>query len=419
VSSPLPMLLGVRAPVAVDVTAPRKAPKPQDLTRCRSGRVAPACQQRHPVVAFLRDCGLQMYAPALLENGFDELETLQDIEDSDLKQLQMPPRDVQRLRESLLRAHGPQIVDGEECDELATNPVAIFLREHGLGQHASSFVSSGFDELELLMEADDADLKDLGLSRGHALKLRRHLREHQKQSKPLVAMKGPSPSGAVESATPHPQLAATEQMKCDVIQSWEKVQEMGTLYVGEVLYKHTFKLAPGAIDLFPQHVLQRYRQVDFDDEESDLKDGPALRKLFSVVLNAVGSAVAGLQRDIGTLVSMLTTLGARHAHYGVNEACWDVLAEALKLTLRDILGNGFTHEVEQAWSIVYSFIASIMIQGMKDAMALQNGTAEPCIDDVDDSSSIIGNQASAIEDGFDADPISSTGGTKQICRVEG
>jgi len=388
-----------------------------------NGLALGASQQSHPVVVFLHDCGLQMYAAALLESGFDELETLQDIEDADLMQLQMSPRHVQRLRESLLQARGPQLADDEESEELATNPVAIFLGEHGLGQHAANFVSSGFDELELLFEADDADLKDLGLSRGHALKLRRHLREHQKQSKQSYPDAVPRSVTDIQPAVvPHPQLAATEQMKCDVIQSWEKVQEMGTLYVGEVLYKHTFKLAPGAIDLFPPHVLQRYRQVDFDDEESDLKDGPALRKLFSVVLNAVGSAVAGLQRDIGTLVSMLTTLGARHAHYGVNEACWDVLAEALKLTLRDILGDGFTHEVEQAWSIVYSFIASIMIQGMKDAMAMEDGSAEPCIDvDDTDASSIIGNQASAIEDGFDAEPgefqqpDSSRGGTKHIC----
>jgi len=362
-----------------------------------------------------------MYASALLENGFDELETLQDIEDGDLKQLQMPARDVKRLRESLLRARGPQLDAEDDSEELASNPVAIFLREHGLGQHAASFVNSGFDELELLFEADDADLKDLGLSRGHALKLRRHLREHKQAKQPPVNVPAVPPAPAT-----HPELTATEQMKFDVIQSWEKVQEVGTLYVGEILYKHCFKLAPGAIDLFPPHVLAKYRQVDFNDEESDLKDGPALRKLFSVVLNAVGSAVAGLQRDIGTLVSMLTTLGARHAHYGVNEACWDVLAEALKLTLQDILGDGFTHEVQQAWSIVYGFIASIMVQGMKDAMALQDSGAEPCIDEADDSSSIIGNQASAIDDGFDADAmelqvegVASTGGTKHICCVEG
>jgi len=338
------------------------------------------------VESFLRQLGLELYLQVFLQHGFDEMDTLRDTEDDDMRQLGMHPLDIKLLRQNL----ESQAALASK-DVLADNPVTVFLRHHGLGEHAAKFVQSGFDELDVLFEVEETDLKDLGLTRGHALKFRRHLRELQRQRESSHTLPRRVPSQAPSPSPAHPQLAATEQMKCDVIKSWERVQELGTLVVGEVLYKHTFKLAPQAIALFPPHVLQKYRQVDFFDEESDLKDGPALRKLFSVVLNAVGSAVAGLQKDIGTLVSMLTNLGARHQHYGVNAGCWEVLGQALKLTLQDVLREAFTHEVEQAWGIVYGFISSIMVQGMHDAIALSHGTEIPA-EDADDLSSLIGQQ---------------------------
>merc|ERR1712194_826255 len=63
-------------------------------------------------------------------------------------------------------------------EEAEDNPVAVFLEGHGLGQYADAMVGSGFDEMETLMEIEDSDLRDLGVPRGHALKLRRHLRQH-------------------------------------------------------------------------------------------------------------------------------------------------------------------------------------------------------------------------------------------------
>merc|ERR1712194_459958 len=63
-------------------------------------------------------------------------------------------------------------------EEAEDNPVAVFLEGHGLGQYVEAMVGSGFDEMETLMEIEDSDLKDLGVPRGHVMKLRRHLRQH-------------------------------------------------------------------------------------------------------------------------------------------------------------------------------------------------------------------------------------------------
>merc|ERR1719296_47559 len=127
------------------------------------------------------------------------------------------------------------------------NPVIEFLQEHGLAQYADAFMSSGFDEMESLLDADDADLKDLGVPRGHALKLKRYLCEYtggigssscdeegltkvsdaklsvKPASVSLVQRRVSIPSLPVHSARSRlavHHLEASETMKGDVQESW-------------------------------------------------------------------------------------------------------------------------------------------------------------------------------------------------------
>merc|ERR1711972_199258 len=193
--------------------------------------------------------------------------------------------------------------------------------------------------------------------------------------------------------------AAARHMLCDqgrsaVEQSWEKVQALGAYAVGELLYKHTFQLAPEAMGIFPPEVRQKYRDWSADEgsEDEDLWESAALRKLFGKVINAIGCTVAGLS-DMSKLVPMLTKLGMRHINYGVSEAHWPILGQALDLTLRDILGASYTHEVQQAWTTVYGFTSSIMIEGLRQAIkardslvhqpSLSNPSDAGCRDDDD------------------------------------
>jgi len=223
----------------------------------------------------------------------------------------------------------------------------------------------------------------LGIPRGHALKLKRHLREYQidacaEGQAQAIAMK---PVAAVPCSTrashkpPRPpskvadqQLNATETMKGDVERSWDVIQEMGTDAVGERIYRVFFDLVPEAMDSFPVEVRAKYREwtADENEEEGDLINSAALRKLFAKVLNALGCVVAGLQ-DSSKLVPLLTSLGRRHIGYRVVEAFWPQLGKAINLTLADLLGDGFTSEVENAWNVVYGFASSIMIAGLREA----------------------------------------------------
>jgi len=301
-----------------------------------------------------------------------------------------------------------------------------FLEGIGLPQYAQVLLDSGFDEMDTLLLVEDADLKDLGVPRGHILKLKRRLREYEleqaaQEEVPVQYVHPPSLTHGLRTGSNHssptrrgPGHAGqqshshgnatkrgmntvvqggypvqqqqqqhshwaptsqndlpTEQMKSAVEHSWERVQTLGTYAVGEMLYMHLFSMRPDAMALFPSDVRRRYHDLlaDGSVDEADIPDmleSPALKRLFSKVLNAVGCTVAGLH-DMSKLVPMLLKLGMRHIHYGVEEEHWPVLGEALDLTLKDLLMDAYTTEVRLAWTTVYGFMSSIMIEGLRRA----------------------------------------------------
>mmetsp|Transcript_117117 Transcript_117117/g.338588 ORF Transcript_117117/g.338588 Transcript_117117/m.338588 type:complete len:242 (+) Transcript_117117:1124-1849(+) len=155
-----------------------------------------------------------------------------------------------------------------------------------------------------------------------------------------------------------------------VEQSWEQVQSYGSFVIGGLFYKHFFSLAPDVMDLYPPEVRRKYREWSMDEDDNDdddsLLESPALRKLFGKIVNAVGCTVAGLH-DMSKLVPLLTKLGARHFAYGANECHFPVLGKALDRVLRDLLGQAFTAEVQQSWTMVYGFMSAIMVMGYRQA----------------------------------------------------
>merc|ERR1712048_1463397 len=117
---------------------------------------------------------------------------------------------------------------------------------------------------------------------------------------------------------------------------------------------------------FTMEVRNRHRDWASTEEEleDDLYNSPAMRRLWGKVVNAVGSAVAGLQ-DINKLVPQLTSLGMRHVGYGIPEEYFEIGGEALALTLEEGLGDLYTPEVKHAWTMVYGFISATMLNGMR------------------------------------------------------
>ena len=100
---------------------------------------------------------------------------------------------------------------------------------------------------------------------------------------------------------------------------------------------------------------------------------PSLRKLFSgdmkrqgmMLMSMIASAVRGLS-DPNALIPVLTALGRRHGGYGVVDAHYTTVAEALLWTLGQGLGDEFTPDTRDAWVAAYSMMATVMQQGARE-----------------------------------------------------
>jgi len=399
---------------------PQQAPAPPRV---------PLSEGAHEVVSFLKEVGLEAYSPVLLENGFDDMETLMSAEDADLRAVGVPFHHIARLHANLQSRRGEDELD-------PSNPVVQFLHSIGLEKYAGVLLRSGFDDMEALSLIEDADFKDLGVARGHAIKIRKRLQKADTSSAsssggdpPMIRTSvaptpegsvisdgrpptagGASPTGFRRSQGPQPPHVAgppttlrppttgprkawssptihehdgnprrassvstgpwgCPKMKSAVERSWDLVKAHGSYTMGELLFRHTLILEPAATALFPLNVRIKYQEWTEDgmpEEETDIWDSNAMRKLFSKVVNAIGCTVAGLN-DVSKLVPMLTKLGARHINYGPSEEHWKVLGKALDLTLQDILQDDYTREVQGAWTAVYAFTSSIMIDGLRRA----------------------------------------------------
>jgi hemoglobin-like flavoprotein len=78
-------------------------------------------------------------------------------------------------------------------------------------------------------------------------------------------------------------------------------------------------------------------------------------------------AVAGLER-LDVLVPVVEELGRRHAGYGVKDAHYDSVGEALLWTLEQGLGAAWNAETKAAWIEVYGLLSGIMRRAQREAM---------------------------------------------------
>jgi hemoglobin-like flavoprotein len=94
---------------------------------------------------------------------------------------------------------------------------------------------------------------------------------------------------------------------------------------------------------------------------------PSLRLMFKgnmieqghKLMTTLKIVVNGLTR-LEALVPAVQALGRRHVGYGVTEAHYETVAEALLWTLHQGLGEDFTPDVAAAWSTAYGILADVM-----------------------------------------------------------
>jgi methyl-accepting chemotaxis protein len=134
----------------------------------------------------------------------------------------------------------------------------------------------------------------------------------------------------------------------DIVQSsWAKVEPIAE-QAADIFYNTLFEKDPTVQSLF----------------NSDMKEQGV--KLMSMI----GSAV-GLLNNLDKLVPVVEKLGQRHANYGVKSAHYDTVGAALLETLEAGLGSDFDDEAKEAWTEVYSLLASTMIAAADDVTSSQ------------------------------------------------
>lgn len=129
----------------------------------------------------------------------------------------------------------------------------------------------------------------------------------------------------------------TEEQKNLVQSSWEKVIPIADT-AAELFYGKLFELDPEVKPMFAN---------------SDMKEQG--KKLMLMI----GTAVKGLD-NLGGLVPAVQALGERHVGYGVKAEHYDTVGAALLDTLDKGLGDDFTAETKEAWTITYTTLATVM-----------------------------------------------------------
>ena len=87
-------------------------------------------------------------------------------------------------------------------------------------------------------------------------------------------------------------------------------------------------------------------------------------------MTMIKTAVVGLD-NLESIVPAVQNLGKNHVKYGVTAEMYDTVGASLLETLEAGLGADFTAEVKDAWTEVYTLLATTM----KDAAYADEATA--------------------------------------------
>jgi hemoglobin-like flavoprotein len=128
-----------------------------------------------------------------------------------------------------------------------------------------------------------------------------------------------------------------------VAESWKRItMKMSVAEVGKILFMNWFVKAPYVMPLFKKDMAKHGKM------------------LVAMIENAVN-----LLSDLRKLVPKLAELGHRHREYGAEALHFDSLKGALIETLKELLENEFTEEIDVAWKTTFDMMIGIMSAAME------------------------------------------------------
>lgn len=125
---------------------------------------------------------------------------------------------------------------------------------------------------------------------------------------------------------------------------------------GEAFYRRLFEIAPEVRQLFPDNM---------EGQHAKLVNvlGVVISNLYMISLPVT------TLREAETFMPQVRALGRRHVRYGIGEAHFAKVGEALIWTLKAYGGEAFTDEVEEAWLTIFDLISRVMLEGLKEQVA--------------------------------------------------
>jgi hemoglobin-like flavoprotein len=164
------------------------------------------------------------------------------------------------------------------------------------------------------------------------------------------------------------------QMVNTVINSWEnKVKKIPNWLpiAGELLLRKMFELDPETITMFGLPADTRFNDPELKNNKHFMAKGMRL-------VQAVDTAIKFLGPDLEPLEDTLVELGTRHVARHCRPHHWPVVGDALFYVFEVGLGDQFTDEIREAWTIMYNFLGYHMIQGLlKQCPALEEPPLYP------------------------------------------
>lgn len=115
----------------------------------------------------------------------------------------------------------------------------------------------------------------------------------------------------------------------------------------ELFYGRLFEIAPETRGLF----------------KGDIRtQGMKLMAALTMVVNSLDR--------LESILDAVQAMARRHVHYGVTEAQYGTVGEALLWTLGQGLGDAFAGEVKEAWATAYGALAGAMIAAAREEGAM-------------------------------------------------
>jgi hemoglobin-like flavoprotein len=139
-----------------------------------------------------------------------------------------------------------------------------------------------------------------------------------------------------------------EQVKL-VQESFKQVEPIAP-QAADLFYGRLFEIAPEVRPLFP---------ADLTSQK---------QKLMTMIATAVTNL-----HQVEKIVPAVQDLGRRHVSYGVTEAHYKPVGEALIWTLDKGLGDAFTQQIKDAWIAAYTTLAGVMTEAAAKVKPAKKG----------------------------------------------